>query len=141
MSSIDMIGSIKTTKESVHACFAKKGADAIQLAIDYLLAWQDAVPVGTQTLFAKMKCELSEEPCGCPGDAFLFKCKGPYLPVPVEIVFEVLFAGIVDGIKGEMLPAPGVKIVEGHMHLVPFQGPHSDLVSGPAKSVYVTKTA
>lgn len=134
-------GGITVTQKDVIDHYEQKGKDAIQVAIDYLLAWMAKVPVGKQTLFAKTKCDLSEEPCGCAPDNFLIKCKGPYPKVPIEIIFEIMEAGLIDGLEAVKLPAPTVEIVDGHMHLIEFVGPYSDLVGGPAMAWYLKKVA
>lgn len=129
-------GAITVTPADVVAYFTAKGWDARGRAESYIQAWADKVPSGTQMLLAKMKCALADGPCGCPEDAFVFKCTGPYLEVPVEIILGVLFPEDgspcpVDGVAAEYLPAPKYVTGDGHVHLVDFVG--------PAKSAYITK--
>lgn len=122
------------TKQSI----LKHTPDAEEQALAWIQAWADKVPPGTQMVFAKMKCALAEGPCGCPGDAYIFKCKGPYPPVPIEIIMALILPGDgspcpVAAVEGHMAPAPLATFYDGHVHEVAF--------TGPSKTLYVKKTA
>jgi hypothetical protein len=117
-------GGITVTKEAVY----KLLPDADSLALAWIKAWADKVPSGTETVVAKMKCALADGPCGCPEDAYTFKCTGPYLPVPLEILMDWILPSdgypcLVPGVKGGMLPAPQAVVADGHVREVPFAGP------------------
>jgi hypothetical protein len=122
----------------------KPGTIKTALAEDYIKTWADKVPSGTRMLMAKMKCAMADGPCGCPQDAFLFACPGPYPPVPIEFILGVLFPEdgspcAVEGVTAEYLLAPKYVVADGHGHHVEFVGPHSMLTGGPAKVAYLTK--
>lgn len=134
-------GGIKITKAAIYKRYEAKGLDADELAIEHIKAWAAKVPVGTQMIVAKMKCALADGPCGCGEDTPVFKCTGPYPPVPHEIIRDWILSGLIPGIEGELLPAPEAIIVDGHVHVVEFVGPYSPLVGGPATSLYIKKTA
>ncbi len=130
--------SINLTVENAYAHYALKGKDAKALATAYFQAWAAKVPSGTTMLLAKVKCVLAEGDCGCPEDSSIFKCTGPYPPVPVEILKDVLEQGV-EGIQMAFQPAPEALIVDKHVYFVEGVGPHSLLVGGPAQAMYITK--
>ncbi|MFE4681619.1 hypothetical protein ACFRNJ_12375 [Streptomyces sp. NPDC056721] len=104
-------GGIVTTKAAVYAHFAEKGIDADAAVKAWIEAWADKVPAGTQMILARMKCALADGPCGCPPNAYIYKCKGPYLGIPVEILIDALFPPdgspcAVPGVEGLELPGP-----------------------------------
>jgi hypothetical protein len=122
------------TLETLH----KKYPDAEEQALAWIQAWADKVSPGTQMPFAKMKCTLADGPCGCPEDAYVFKCAGPYPPVPIEIVMDLILPEDgspcqVAGVEGQMLLASEAVFQDGHLHEEPF--------TGPGKVLYVKKTA
>lgn len=129
---------IHTTKDAVKAYYAAKGLDAVELAKGYVAQWAAKVPSGTQTLVAKMKCDLVDNSCGCPKGLVHYKCQGPYLPVALEILLEVLAEGV-EGVETLVLPAPQAHVADGHVQVTEFAGPHSLLVNGPAQAMYVKK--
>lgn len=110
--------------------YAYYKVNSVKLAIEYFQAWAAKVPVGTETIFAKLKCELSDEPCGCAEDSTIIKCKGPYPPVAIEILMDVLEKGI-DGIEMLWYPAPEAIVIDGSVH-------HVEKI-GPGLAVYVKK--
>lgn len=134
-----MIQSIKTTPASVVSHFALKGLDVYAMAKDYVSAWVAKAEPGQTMTVAKMKCVLADGPCGCGPETPIFKCTGPYCPVPLEILKEVLLSGEVEGHKAEYLPAPEAIVVDGTLYVIDFVGPYSPLVGGPATALYVTK--
>jgi hypothetical protein len=104
-------GDITVPKAIVYAYFKEKGIDADAVVKAWIAAWADKVPAGTQMILARMKCTLADGPCGCPPDAYIYKCKGPYLGIPVEILIDVLFPPdgspcSVPGVEGLELPGP-----------------------------------
>lgn len=110
-SAISQVGSIHVTKDTVQAYYAAKGLDATELAKEWIAAWAAKVEPGTQMILAKMKCTLADGPCGCEPHVYVYKCTGPYPPVPMEIIIEVLFPKdggpcAVEGVEGLELPAP-----------------------------------
>jgi hypothetical protein len=118
-------GGIHVTEETVY----KLIPDADALALAWIKAWADKVPSGTQMILAKMRCALADGPCGCPEDAYTFKCTGPYPPVPLEILMAWVtplesspgpIPGVVEGV---MLPAPQAVVSGGHVREVQFVGP------------------
>jgi hypothetical protein len=138
-SSIDTIGSVTVSKSTVCAYLEAKGIDPVAKATEYIQAWKAKVPLGTQMIMAKMKCALADGPCGCPEDSSLYKCTGPYLPVPIEILLDVMFPPdgspcAVEGVECLMLPAPEAIVVDGHVHEVEF-------VSSNVLAKYIKKTA
>ncbi|WP_432158560.1 hypothetical protein [Streptomyces sp. bgisy153] len=127
-----MPGLAVATKQAVYALIP----DADEQALAWIQAWADKVPSGTQMIFAKMKCALADGPCGCPEDAYVYKCRGPYPPVPIEIIADLLLPPDggpcpVAGVEGVMLLAPQAIVVDAHVHEVEFMG--------PGKSLYVKK--
>jgi hypothetical protein len=130
---------VKTTKDSVKAHYALKGQDVVELAKDWIAQWASKVEPHTTMLMSKMQCAMADEPCGCTKSAFYIKCSGPYPPVPVEILMEVLEQGLVEGVKMLTLPAPQAFKWDGKVKVVEFMGPHSLLVGGPALVKYVQK--
>lgn len=117
-------GGITVTKEALY----KLIPDADTLALTWIKAWADKVPSGTQMILAKMKCTMAAGPCGCPEDAYTFKCTGPHPPVPLEILISRILPPdgskcLVPGVEGGMLPAPQAVVAGGHVHEVPFAGP------------------
>lgn len=131
--------SIKTTPEAVLAHFAQKGQDAVQMAKDYIQTWVAKAEPGKTMTVAKMKCVLADGPCGCGPETPIFKCAGPYLPVPLEILKQVLLSGEIPGLKAEYLPAPEAIVVDGTLYVIDFVGPYSLLTGAPATALYVTK--
>lgn len=115
-------GGITVPLSAAYAYHEAKGWDPVKLAIGYVQAWAAKVPVGTETIFAKLKCELSDELCGCAKDSTNIKCKGPYPPVNIEILMDVLEKGI-DGVEMLWYPAPQATVVDGHVHQVEKIGP------------------
>jgi len=119
------------TKDTVKAHYALQGLDAVQVAKNYIAAWAAKVEPGTQMILARMKCALADGPCGCAEDSYFSKCTGPYPQVPIEIILEVLEAGV-EGVEMVWL-ASSVATVPGDGHV------HIQEQAGPAKSAYVKK--
>jgi hypothetical protein len=104
-------GNITLPKSTVYDYFTEKGIDAGDVVKAWIEAWADKVPSGTQMILAKMRCTLAGGPCGCPPHAYIYKCQGPYLGIPVEILIDVLFPPdgspcAVPGVEGLELPGP-----------------------------------
>lgn len=99
-------GGITVPISTVKAYYEAKGIDWVAEVNGYVKAWIDKVPAGTQMLFARMRCVLADGPCGCPPNAYVSKCKGRDLPVAIELFFELMDNGSIDGISIDWLPAP-----------------------------------
>jgi hypothetical protein len=125
-------GGITVPLSTIYAYYEGQGKDPVALATEYFQKWAAKVPVGKQMIVAKMKCALADGPCGCPEDSSIYKCTGPYPPVDLFILLDVLKQGV-EGVEMLILPAPQALIEDGHLHFVEFVG--------PAMSVYVKKSA
>jgi len=132
-------GTINVAQDAVIQHYAEKGNDAWGLAKGWIEAWAAKAEPGTQVPLAKMKCMLADGGCGCPEDSSVYKCTGPYPPVPIEIIVAVLEKGDVKGVELLTLPAPEAVITGGSVHFAEFVGPHSLLVDGPAQVKYIKK--
>lgn len=100
-------GGITVSKASVYDLIP----DADAKVVAWIKAWAAKVPSGTKMILNKMQCTLADGPCGCPPDAYVSQCKGPYLGVPVEILIDGLFPPdggpcLVEGVVGLELPGP-----------------------------------
>lgn len=131
-------GGITVPLKTSYAYCEYLGKDPVALATQYFQAWAAKVPAGTETIFSKIKCELADGPCGCAEDSTNAKCTGPYAPVPLEILLDILEKGV-EGVGMLWYPAPQCIVVDGHVHQVEKIGPHSMQTNTTAKAVYVKK--